>query len=216
MGFWGKRPVRTDIPSTGVGEGPGYASPPLGSPSWSQHEPGVIDQTPDVTIEQQRSELRHWRLTDDRTGDISQAERIERSRAEEGYDYNGSGVIASVADWQPKVRDVTYENPSSFPNPRRVHTPSNVRFRRTYGQVFNERFLNGNHFSMADHYRTYEIFGMNPAHPEKRNTYRLEPPPRDAFTEDRGPSTPYSPPYAVSHDPSASGTSALGTSYRLG
>lgn len=40
------------------------------------------------------------------------------------------------------------------------------------------RELNGDHFSMADHRRTYPIMGMEPVH-RGRNTYRIEPPPWD-------------------------------------
>jgi len=40
------------------------------------------------------------------------------------------------------------------------------------------RHLNGRHFSMADHRRSYDILGMAPAR-SRRNTYRIEPTPWD-------------------------------------
>lgn len=41
------------------------------------------------------------------------------------------------------------------------------------------RTLNGNHFSMADHRREYEVLGMRPWS-QHRNTYRVDPAPWDA------------------------------------
>lgn len=60
---------------------------------------------------------------------------------------------------------------------------------RSYGdaQVGTARQLNGVHFSMADHRRTYDILGMAPAQRTRRNTYRLMPPPWDTNLVDLPP-----------------------------
>lgn len=51
-------------------------------------------------------------------------------------------------------------------------------FTRPFDQ-HSAREMTGDHFSMADHRRNYEIGGMKPA-PSRRNTYRLEPTPWDS------------------------------------
>lgn len=60
---------------------------------------------------------------------------------------------------------------------------------RVYGdvQVGTAREMNGQHFSMADHRRTYEILGMEPARRTRRNTYRLMPAPWDSNLVDLPP-----------------------------
>jgi len=77
-------------------------------------------------------------------------------------------------------------------NPYRHHSvptppsrsPSGWRFIAVpLGIMRSRRALNGMHFSMADEHRTYELGGMQPAR-RFRNTYRMEPPPRDARNMD--------------------------------
>jgi hypothetical protein len=48
------------------------------------------------------------------------------------------------------------------------------------------RRFNGIHFSMADHRRNYEIYGMRPVS-SRRNTYRIEPTPWDIDVVDMPP-----------------------------
>jgi len=71
-------------------------------------------------------------------------------------------------------------------------SPSEFKFFRPFDQmnrptedaVFGSaRHLNGQHVSMADHKRNYEILGMAPAR-TRRNTYRLEPSPWDEHIVD--------------------------------
>jgi hypothetical protein len=60
--------------------------------------------------------------------------------------------------------------------------PSNWSFTRPFDQGAKgtgARFLNGVHFSMADHRRDYPILGMRPMR-QSRNTYRVDPAPWDA------------------------------------
>lgn len=75
-------------------------------------------------------------------------------------------------------------------------SPSTYLFTRPFGQYNRThgadpatgvaRYLNGDHFSMADHRRKYEILGMQPP-PSRRNTFRLEPGPWDVDIVDMPP-----------------------------
>lgn len=78
------------------------------------------------------------------------------------------------------------------PTPSRVTdklAPSSYTFTRPFDQNV-ERNFNGQHFSMADHRRTYEIYGMAPVY-SRRNTYRADPAPWDADIVDQVP--PFNP-----------------------
>jgi len=78
-------------------------------------------------------------------------------------------------------------DPVPLTRPTGLASPSMYRFYRPFDQlnrpyddvvVGTARDLNGQHFSMADHRRTYDILGMAPQK-TPRNTYRLEPTPWD-------------------------------------
>jgi len=61
-------------------------------------------------------------------------------------------------------------------------SPRRYSFTRPFDQRSKgngARTLNGNHFSMADHRREYEVLGMRPWS-QHRNTYRVDPAPWDA------------------------------------
>lgn len=61
-------------------------------------------------------------------------------------------------------------------------SPRRYSFTRPFDQLSKgngARHLNGNHFSMADHRREYEVLGMQPWG-TRRNTYRVDPAPWDA------------------------------------
>lgn len=64
-------------------------------------------------------------------------------------------------------------------------SPHNYVFTRPFDQDIKRR-LNGEHFSMADHRRTYPILGMQPP-VRKRNTFRADPPPWDTDLVDYPP-----------------------------
>lgn len=101
------------------------------------------------------------------------------------------GVLAGDRRWVDSPR----RNPPATTRPTQTSSPSNYRFMRPFDQ-FNRPFedmvagtarhLNGEHFSMADHRRDYEILGMAPAR-TTRNTYRLEPTPWDENLVDQPP-----------------------------
>lgn len=61
--------------------------------------------------------------------------------------------------------------------------PTTYSYTRPFDQT-PARHLNGNHFSMADHRRTYEVYGMAPVY-SRRNTYRADPVPWDTDIVDR-------------------------------
>lgn len=102
------------------------------------------------------------------------------------------------------------------PNSRATmsQSPSNYRFqapmRAGRGDVPH---LNGFHFSMADIHRSYPIKGMRPAQ-RLRNTFRLEPPPRDAQSMDIPANNP-TVPAQVYVSPAANLAPSNGRSYRL-
>lgn len=83
------------------------------------------------------------------------------------------GITATDRRWAP--------NPRSIPPPESRRTqqmsPSTWSFVRPFDTGYARTF-NGMHFSMADHRRNYEIYGMAPV-TSKRNTYRQEPVPWD-------------------------------------
>lgn len=69
--------------------------------------------------------------------------------------------------------------PPQPPEPRWTQrlSPHTFLFTRPFAQD-TARYFSGDHFSMADHRRTYAILGMAPS-PYKRNTFRADPPPWD-------------------------------------
>lgn len=96
------------------------------------------------------------------------------------------GILSSDRRWAP--------NPRSTP-PGEVRlteqmSASSYRFERPFDQ-HSARTFNGNHFSMADHRRSYMVneFGMKPVS-SARNTYRLEPTPWDINVVDMPPASP--------------------------
>lgn len=85
---------------------------------------------------------------------------------------------------QPEIRWTTKLNPSTY-----LFTRPFGQLNRTHGvdpATGTARYLNGMHFSMADHKRKYEILGMQPPS-SRRNTYRLEPSPWDIDIVDMPP-----------------------------
>lgn len=113
-------------------------------------------------------------------------EQIARHRAVETQDADG---------WE-MTRGLTYEtNKRAAPDPRRTPppeprltnkmAPTTYSYTRPFNKGTSER-LNGNHFSMADHRRTYDVYGMAPVY-SRRNTYRADPLPWDTNIVDQAP-----------------------------
>jgi hypothetical protein len=81
--------------------------------------------------------------------------------------------------------------PPGEPRVTSLLSPHSYIFTRPYGQdtiKVGERSFNGHHFSMADHRRNYSdhLDGMAPTM-RRRNTYRLNPAPWDAYLVDYPP-----------------------------
>ena len=91
----------------------------------------------------------------------------------------GGGRWALPARWTPPAE----------PRVTNRLNPHQYRFWRPFNGRTPHRF-NGMHFSMADHRRDYEIYGMAPQRRpggSTRNTYRLPPAPWDAYLQDQAP-----------------------------
>jgi hypothetical protein len=120
-------------------------------------------------------------------------EFYEENRGREVNARHSSQEFVDADGWE-ELKGVTGSDRRWADDPRRTPPPETrltqqmaprtYLFERPYGQD-SERYLNGNHFSMADHRRSYEIqqFGMNPV-TTPRNTYRLEPAPWDVNVVD--------------------------------
>lgn len=119
------------------------------------------------------------------------ADDAARHRVED-QDANGWNEIKGIGTerrWTP--------NPREIPPPETRITeklsPRSYSFLRPFkhglgkGSVPNA--LNGQHFSMADHRRNYEIGGMTPSW-SRRNTFRIEPTPWDTDVVDMPPNVP--------------------------
>jgi hypothetical protein len=81
------------------------------------------------------------------------------------------------------------EKPPAETRPTESMSPHTWRFWRPF-QGNTPHNLNGLHFSMADHRRNYQIYGMTPSrHPGAgtRNTYRIPPTPWDTHVVDMPP-----------------------------
>lgn len=126
----------------------------------------------------------------------------------EQQDTTGWSVPSGLSNGDRRWADNPRLSPPEEPRPMSRMVPRSYRFTRLFDQ-FNRthdgdpltgsaRHLNGQHFSMADHRRKYDILGMAPAR-SRRNTYRMEPEPWDLDIVDmparNGPELPS----AISH-----------------
>jgi hypothetical protein len=115
----------------------------------------------------------------------------------------GWGELKGVAPGDLRWADNPRRKPPAENRVTQQQSPANYSFTRPFDQ-FNRtyangpasgsaRHLNGLHFSMADHRRTYEAVGTMPVR-TGRNTYRMEPTPWDTDVVDlpsqSGPDTP--------------------------
>ena len=87
------------------------------------------------------------------------------------------------------------DNPRRTPPPEsrltQLMSPHRYSFERPFDQTIARQF-NGQHFSMANNRRTFEIGGMGPVNPA-RNTYRIEPKPWDTDIVELPPEADYVP-----------------------
>jgi hypothetical protein len=124
------------------------------------------------------------------------ADDIGRHKSQETVDPTHDAVNPGVYAGEKRWADNPRSTPVAETRVTQRHSPSSYSFSRLFDQ-FNRthagdaptgsaRSFNGDHFSMADHRRTYEILGMAPA-TSRRNTYRMEPTPYDANIVDLPP-----------------------------
>lgn len=111
-------------------------------------------------------------------------EGLERHRAVETVDGDGWEMTRGDATRKRAAPDV-YRTPPPEPRPTNKMAPTTYSYTRPFDQTV-ERRMNGQHFSMADHKRDYEIYGMAPVR-TSRNTYRLDPQPWDTNIVDMAP-----------------------------
>lgn len=127
------------------------------------------------------------RTYDKRDADDNRRHAVEDQRGVPFVE-DHKGITASDRRWAP--------NPRSVPVPESRKTqqmaPDSYSFTRPFDQmnrnydgvnVGSARTFNGEHFSMADHRRTYEVVGTAPVR-TARNTYRIEPTPWDTDVVD--------------------------------
>lgn len=173
-------------------DAPYYDAPYLG---WSPSLRLSAQEIPDNSRMQERA-LRDFYPDGPKTPEQFYASRdsddAARHKAEDQYGVTGIAEtkgIGSERRWTP--------NPREIPPPETRLTeklsPSRYRFLRPFGHGLGKgstpNNFSGQHFSMADHRRNYEIGGMTPAW-SRRNTYRIEPTPWDTDVVDVPPNVP--------------------------
>lgn len=176
---------------------------------------GAIPRFQDYPDPQKPPEVWYDRLDSDE----KQREAVTTTKAV------GWSELKGVAVGDLRWADNPRRKPPAEPRVTDTMSPANYSFTRPFDQLNRSyggvasgsaRHLNGSHFSMADHRRSYEAVGTMPVR-TGRNTYRLEPTPWDTDVVDlpsnSGPDTPSARIRSV-EVPSAS--AAYGTrSYRL-
>ena len=111
--------------------------------------------------------LAWWRR---RNMDVDERHAVESVDAD-GFTERKSGSGRARAD-DPRW------NPPAESRPTQQMSPHTYIFERPF-DARHARTFTGEHFSMADHRRTYDIFGMAPV-TKRTNTFRIEPGPSDA------------------------------------
>lgn len=157
-----------------------YASPPSVDPDRLETRTRV-DSRPNL-----RDVFAWWRRKD---ADTAKRESVTRENAV-GWTERTQHP-RSVAD-RPRPSD------TGNPRPTGEMGPNTYFFERPFDATMERRF-NGVHFSMADHRRTFEIYGMQPFS-RARNTYRIEPGPTDKDITDMPTDQSFTPQYALSRE----------------
>jgi len=158
---------------------------------------------------------RHW-WEDKNRGEL------ERSQLHEHFEETRGYAVPSPYTWSPghlgDGKTPWYTNPGENRVTQR-YSPSTWRMTREDTMIGNAaKELNGHHSSMADMRRNYPIGGMNPTK-TKRNTYRIEPPNRDATSADlssENAPTPNPEMYFSPQYQSPTGSVFPGRTYRIG
>lgn len=149
-------------------------------PGWSPKTRISVEGTPDAMREFQApvrdvrpdpssSPVRHYGPLD---ADDARRHSVEEITANGWVEQKAQYKIGPDPRWNPPAETRVTEQMS----------PRTYSFVRPFDQGqkgTGARTFNGNHFSMADHRREYEILGMRPWS-QHRNTYRVDPAPWDA------------------------------------
>jgi hypothetical protein len=109
-------------------------------------------------------------------------EGLLRHRAVETVDGDGWRVFRGDMERKRAIPDIRRKPPPEIRKTSDL-APTTYSYTRPW---YREPLLNGQHFSMADHRRNYEIYGMAPPS-ARRNTFRADPQPWDTDIVDRGP-----------------------------
>lgn len=110
----------------------------------------------------------------------------EQRHSVESIDADGWSTPAGINPGDKRWADNPRRTPPPEPRLTNRMAPRSYTFTRPFDQHAARQF-NGEHFSMADHRRNYEILGMSPVR-TMRNTYRIEPTPWDENIVDMPPS----------------------------
>lgn len=110
----------------------------------------------------------------------------DRHSSQETVDADGRPLYRGLADILRKraAPDIRRTPPAETRITQQM-SPSAYSFTRPFDQEL-ERNFNGQHFSMADHRRNYQIYGMAPVG-TRRNTFRQDPAPWDTDIVDSVP-----------------------------
>jgi hypothetical protein len=155
---------------------------------WSVHTGLSVDNTPDA-MREMGFPVRETRPPGNAPQAFYRTQDVDEKSRESVTDQDANG-------WnEQKDRYKIGPNPRENPPPETRLTeqlsPRRYSFTRPFDQLSKgngARSLNGQHFSMADHRRNYDILGIRPwsAH---RNTYRVDPAPWDADMYDVPPTS---------------------------
>lgn len=204
---WATRKVaREDTPATPIAESPDYPTPQHGEYAAPSLESGdaYTDEfgwanrslRPSAVEYPSAQRLMTIPRVDYRPDPVRPPEewwnRLDRDDAQrhtvEFQDADGWTELKGVAPGDKRWADNPRRTPPAEPRPTLSMAPSTYQFVRPFDQ-HSARYLNGTHFSMADHRRDYDILGMAPVR-SLRNTYRLEPAPWDTDIVDTPPPAP--------------------------
>ncbi len=168
-------PRTIPVPASMYGPGPEYVSTaPKGYAATYPGNPYATTVGSDLpTLADQRSIARYGQM---RFYDETETENLQRHSVEtlQTRDFSNNtekygGVVQPTRPAPERWTAYTHPNLYSFVRPFNSHAA---------------RELNGYHFSMADHRRTYDVMTMKPVR-QIRNTYRTEPGQWDANIVDK-------------------------------
>lgn len=203
---WATRKVAShDAPSTPIADTPDYPTPQHGSyaaPSLESGSPyndefGWANRSlrPSTVEYPSAQRLQTFPRKDNRPDPVRPPEehwdRIDRDDKQrhsvEFQDADGWTESKGISPSDKRWADNPRRTPPAEPRLTQQMAPTTYRFERPFDQ-HAARLLNGNHFSMADHRRDFEVTqtGMTPVR-SLRNTYRLEPAPWDVDVVDEPP-----------------------------